>query len=995
MTDETIFAAALEKTSPAARAAHLDSACAGDPEQRARVERLLAAHAKASGFLERSAAGSLDPTCVTSAFGDDGPLRLTENSLAFLGPSTRPDSLGRLGHYEVLELLGRGGFGIVLRAFDESLHRVVAVKVLSPEMAATSPARKRFLREARASAPIRHENVVQVYAIEETPLPYIVMEFIPGRTLQDYIDGTGPLGSPDVVRIGVQIARGLAVAHELGLVHRDIKPANILLEGGIELRVKITDFGLARAVDDASLTASGTVAGTPMYMAPEQARGEKLDHRADLFSLGSVLYTMCTGHPPFRANGALAVLKRVCDETPRPIPELIPETPRWLCDIVSKLLAKNPAERFQTAQEVAELLTRSEMAPPLPESKAEPERKAIHGAKPRSRSGRKLVLAACVLLLAVATALGLHFATKGDKPVDSIAKKDDEQKKDGTPLPVVVPSDPIGNPPPAKDAFPGKLVFYNVFDDPKLSLSTTGDGPPRTVIRDGKHTTTIPDGKGIRRTYLTIPQEPVDSSPAGAFAMRVRAEAGTFWLNFRQREQPDRAWWLLLNLDPDGRWQLTSRESRTVKGKREFFPALGTLADSGRAVPELAGHWVNIAGRWSETEYELFLNGKRVAGGPVADPVGAVATVRPAGLQLGIRRDRDGPAALDLDYVAVWDLNDPDRKPAELALLQGEWDVPAEEFKGAPLKEELIRQMGKALTFANDRMTMHRTMGDGRRLKTEGTIRLDPSVSPKSWDFTGTDYFGEPVQFRGLYEVNGDSLRMVYNARKSAEGIPVRPTDFRTASETQTVILHAKRRVDADRKAAEYVLSIGGIAHVRLGEQDQEIKAAADLPKEPFTLTRITIRYSKVTDAELAPFAACKNLMALNLGHTKVGDAGVAHFKDCKQLREITLADTKVGDAGLGHFKDCKDLKFLGLGQTMVSDEGLAHLQDCKNLLNVHLTATNVTDAGVRTFVKDRKALVHLDLRGTKVTKAGVEEFTAALPKCKIEWDGDPIEPKK
>ena len=256
----------------------------------------------------------------------------------------------------MLEVLGRGGFGIVVRAFDETLHRMVAIKVLSPQLASTSPARKRFLREARASARIRHENVVQIYAVEEQPLPYLVMEYIPGQTLQQRLDQTGPLEVPDVLRIGGQIARGLAAAHEQGLIHRDIKPGNILLESGIEQKVKITDFGLARAADDASLSQSGVIAGTPLYMAPEQAKGEPLDPRADLFSLGSVLYTMASGRPPFRAATPLAVLKRVAEDTPRPIRQIIPEVPQWLCDIIAKLHAKDPAQRFQSAAEVAALL---------------------------------------------------------------------------------------------------------------------------------------------------------------------------------------------------------------------------------------------------------------------------------------------------------------------------------------------------------------------------------------------------------------------------------------------------------------------------------------------------------------------------------------------------------------------------------------------------------------------------------------------------------------
>src|SRR5207248_5976550 len=136
----------------------------------------------------------------------------------------------------------------------------------------------------------------------------------------------GPFDVAEILRIGLQAARGLAAAHAQGLIHRDVKPGNILLENGVK-RVKLTDFGLARAVDDASITQSGVIAGTPIYMSPEQAGGEPVDHRSDLFSLGSVLYAMCTGRPPFRASGVHAAIKRVIEDTPRPITEINPEMP--------------------------------------------------------------------------------------------------------------------------------------------------------------------------------------------------------------------------------------------------------------------------------------------------------------------------------------------------------------------------------------------------------------------------------------------------------------------------------------------------------------------------------------------------------------------------------------------------------------------------------------------------------------------------------------------
>lgn len=276
----------------------------------------------------------------------------------FLDPPTRPGWLGRLAHFEIEKILGRGAFGIVAKAYDEKLHRVVAIKMLSPNLATASPLRQRFLREARSAAAVTHENVVAIYDTQEEPIPYLVMEFVPGPTLQQRMNETGPMEVAEVLRVGQQIASGLAAAHAVNLIHRDIKPSNILLSGGLSERAKISDFGMARAVDDASMTRSGMIAGTPMYMAPEQAHGETLDHRADLFSLGSVLYQMAGGRPPFRAMNTLAVLKRVCEDTPPPLDDVLPGTPRWLEKIIFRLLEKKLEDRYQTAQEVADLLTR-------------------------------------------------------------------------------------------------------------------------------------------------------------------------------------------------------------------------------------------------------------------------------------------------------------------------------------------------------------------------------------------------------------------------------------------------------------------------------------------------------------------------------------------------------------------------------------------------------------------------------------------------------------
>jgi WD40 repeat protein len=336
-----------------------------------------------------------------------------EPVVGLLTPVEGTAGIGRLGPYQVTEVLGRGGFGIVFKAFDPALHRYVAIKVLAPQLATSVAARKRFAREARAAAAVSHEHLVSIHGVDEANgLPYIVMEYVSGISLQERLDRDGPLDVKDVLRIGAQTAAGLAAAHAHGLVHRDVKPANILLENGMA-RVKLTDFGLARAVDDASMTSTGGIAGTPQYMAPEQARGEPLDHRADLFSLGSVLYAMCTGRPPFRASTTLAVLRRVSEDSPRPVRDLNPDVPGWLGLVIAALHEKDPAERFQSASEVADLLSRYLAHLQQPARVPPPPAPAR---RPAARVWRRRGLAA-VLLVAGLGLVGAGWHAGGVRPL--------------------------------------------------------------------------------------------------------------------------------------------------------------------------------------------------------------------------------------------------------------------------------------------------------------------------------------------------------------------------------------------------------------------------------------------------------------------------------------------------------------------------------------------------------------------------------------------------
>ncbi len=349
--------------------AHLEdcSACqqaltglAGDAKGWSRVEAALrdevsGTHPLGRGMISTLVPGNQEPPPGPGQMIGREVLPM-DFAVDFLEPGLDPDSLGRLNDIEIRAVIGHGGNGIVLKGYQKDLNRLVAVKVMAPQLAANAAARKRFAREAQATAAIVHPNVMPVLTVHsQSQLPYLVMPYVDCESLQQRLDRKGSLPTLDVLRIGHQVASGLAAAHSQGLVHRDVKPANILLERNVD-RVMLTDFGLARAVDDATLTGTGLIAGTPQYMSPEQARGDSVGPRSDLFSLGSVMYAMSTGRPPFRAQTSYGILRRVIDDEQRPVSDLNPEVPMWLERLINRLLAKDSDLRFASADEVASTL---------------------------------------------------------------------------------------------------------------------------------------------------------------------------------------------------------------------------------------------------------------------------------------------------------------------------------------------------------------------------------------------------------------------------------------------------------------------------------------------------------------------------------------------------------------------------------------------------------------------------------------------------------------
>jgi serine/threonine-protein kinase len=340
------------------------------------------------------------------------------------------------GRYRIIRRLGQGGMARVYLAQDESLHREVAIKVLADRHSDDPHFIERFQREARAAARLNHPNIVQVYDQSQGGMSFIVQEYVEGETLKDLIRREAPLDPRRAITIALQILAALRVAHQQGVVHRDVKPQNILMQP--DGKVKVADFGIASAGGDTEMTEAGSIVGTAQYLAPEQARGLPVGPPADLYSVGIVLYEMLSGRVPFEGDTAVNVAMRHVQEAPEPLTERNPLVPVALESVVMRALAKDPRERFQSADEMgieldrvrqglpisdetavigaATLAMTRPMAPPAAETMVAPPLPPRDAAPARSGNPNRkrlwiLLVVVGVLLLAIA--VGAYAFTRG------------------------------------------------------------------------------------------------------------------------------------------------------------------------------------------------------------------------------------------------------------------------------------------------------------------------------------------------------------------------------------------------------------------------------------------------------------------------------------------------------------------------------------------------------------------------------------------------------
>ncbi len=263
-----------------------------------------------------------------------------------------PEAPDRISGYDILGKLGRGGMGTVFKARQLSVDRIVALKVMPSLLAEDEGFVARFVREARAAATVTHPNIIGIHDVgQDGGTHYIAMEFVDGETLADAIKREGPMAPERALRLMKEVASAIAAAHDGGVLHRDVKPANILLAR--DGRVKVADFGLAKRLGiDVTLTEAGNALGTPLYAPPEVARGHAADQRSDLYSFGATFYHVLSGRPPFEGASPAAIALKHIKERPPQLGALVPGLPPALCQIVHRLLEKDPAKRYQTARDV-------------------------------------------------------------------------------------------------------------------------------------------------------------------------------------------------------------------------------------------------------------------------------------------------------------------------------------------------------------------------------------------------------------------------------------------------------------------------------------------------------------------------------------------------------------------------------------------------------------------------------------------------------------------
>ncbi|AWM37404.1 Serine/threonine-protein kinase PrkC [Gemmata obscuriglobus] len=927
------------------------------------------------------------------------------------GPPTEAGDTGSFGPYRILKLLGKGGMGAVYAAIDTRLDRRLALKVMLPEAAADSGCKERFLREARAAAQVEHDNVVTVYEADERHgVPYIAMQFLQGYPLDAFLKKKGAPTLAQTLRLARETAAGLAAAHRIGLVHRDIKPGNLWLEAP-NGRVKVLDFGLAKPLHaDVELTQSGMVVGTPAYMSPEQARGAKVDARSDLFSLGAVLYRLCTNRLPFDGPTTMAVLMALGADAPLPVRDLNPQVPDPLATLIHQLLAKEPDERPQSAGEVVKRLlaiansTGASQVVVTPEPRVvyvpvsvtavseenpfadldatEVERNtpppaAMQKAGPKRRSLVRPAVGV-VGLLALAGAGAALLGQAGSRP---------ELKAEA--------------PAPASAAPKGKPVAA-----PAKAAATDPDRSAAEWVLSLNGAVQV---NGEEREIRSAADLPADRFALTAADLTDRAVADADLARLK---------------DCQALTRIILHGTKVTDAGLAHLKGLSNLAHLN-----LAYSGVTDAGLADLNAFPL-LTSLWVQGTTVSDAGLAVARELPALTHIDLSGTKvTGPGLAHLKGLKGLTLllSGTALTDANLCYLKGLTGVVELSLSDTPLTDAGLSHLHdlKALGTLDVRKTratpaslaeLHKSV-PGCRIRDSAGDRppLDVNRLAAEWVLSvggSVGVSGQPRDIRAAADLPQGPLAL---ARVNLSDRSVKDDDLgRLAGCTglTELVLHETRVTDA---ALGYLKNLARLQFLSLTGTDVTDAGLARI-RERKSLTTLHLSSTKVTNAGLVHLAGLAGLSHIHLDGTGVSDAGLVHLKGLTDLKTLGLSRTRVLGPGLAHTHSWKRLDALYLTNTGVTDEAFAHLSPHHTLRHLGADGTGLTDAGMAhvrhltglislnlsdTAVGDAGLMqlgsnagpTHLTVRNTKVTLRGLHAFHATGPWRTVTWDGGQLGP--